>query len=146
MEFPLSPEGKIEVLARALEDLGVANGRLVIEFDFVHLEKGIAAVRPGVSASDVWRASFEVAERAGMADRVTIPFSGHRIGLGLHEEPYITRGSKTVLEENMVFALGPGVYAAGIGGSRPEDMLLVTATGCETLNHSPGDHDLSRAR
>lgn len=103
------------------------------------LERGIAAVRPGTPASAVWRASFDVAERSGMADRVTIPFSGHGIGIGLHEEPYITPGSKTVLEENMVFALEPGVYAPGIGGSRPEDMVLVTATGCEVLTHYPRD-------
>lgn len=110
------------------------------------LEMGIAAVRPGVTAADVWRASFEIAVRAGMAECVTIPFSGHGIGLGLHEEPYIARGSETILEENMVFALEPGVYAAGIGGSRPEDMLLVTATGCEVFTHSPRDHDLLQAR
>jgi Xaa-Pro aminopeptidase len=106
------------------------------------LERGIAAVRLGAKASDVWRASFEVAERAGMADRVTIPFSGHGIGVGLHEEPYVTPSSPTVLEENMVFALEPGVYAPGVGGSRPEDMLLVTATGCEVLTHYPRDYDL----
>ena len=110
------------------------------------LERGIAAVRPGAKASDVWRASFEVAERAGMVDRITIPFSGHGIGLGLHEEPYVTPHSTTVLEENMVFALEPGVYATGVGGSRPEDMLLVTATGCEVLTHYPRDRDLLNGR
>ncbi len=109
------------------------------------LERGIAAVRPGATASMIWRASFEVAERAGMADRVIIPFSGHGIGLGLHEEPYVTPDSTTVLEENMIFALEPGVYAPGIGGSRPEDMVLVTATGCEVMTRYPRDGDLLRS-
>jgi Xaa-Pro aminopeptidase len=106
------------------------------------LERAIESVRPGVVASEVWRASFEAAEKAGMTDRITIPFTGHGIGLGLHEEPYITPASETVLQEGMVFALEPGVYAAGIGGSRPEDMILVTATGAEVLTHYPRDYDL----
>jgi Xaa-Pro dipeptidase len=110
------------------------------------LERAIEAVRPGVAASDVWRASYEVAERAGMKDRISIPFTGHGIGLGLHEEPYIMPESSTVLEEGMVFALEPGVYAAGIGGSRPEDMILVTATGAEVLTHYPRDYDLLMRR
>lgn len=110
------------------------------------LERGIAAVRPGATGAMVWRASFEVAERVGMAERVTIPFSGHGIGLSLQEEPYIRPDSMTVLKENMVFALEPGVYAPGIGGSRPEDMLLVTAAGCEIMTHFPRDYDLLQAR
>ncbi len=110
------------------------------------LEAGIAAVRPGVRASEVWRASFVAAEKAGMADRVTIPFTGHGIGLGLHEEPYIFAGSDTILEENMALALEPGVYAVGIGGSRPEDMLFVTATGHEVLTHYPYDYDMLASR
>jgi Xaa-Pro aminopeptidase len=109
------------------------------------LERGIAAVRPGATGARVWRASFEVAERVGMAERVTIPFSGHGIGLGLHEEPYIGPNSLTVLKENMVFALEPGVYAPGVGGSRPEDMLVVTAAGCEVMTHFPRDYDLLQA-
>ncbi len=106
------------------------------------LEAGIAAVRPGVTADAVWRACRDVAARAGMEGRITIPFVGHGIGLNLHEEPYIAAGSMTILEENMVFALEPGVYADGIGGSRPEDMLRVTADGCELLTHFPRDFDM----
>lgn len=108
------------------------------------LERGIAAVRPGVVASKVWQASFEVAKKAGMADRVAIPFTGHGIGIGLHEEPFITSDSETVLEEGMVLGVEPGVYAAGIGGSRPEDMVLVTADGAELLTHYPRDYELLR--
>ncbi|MBI4184046.1 MAG: aminopeptidase P family protein [Proteobacteria bacterium] len=116
--------------------------RRLLEVGQEMLEAGIAAVRAGVTAGAVARACNEVAARAGMADRVTIPFSGHGLGLGLHEEPYVYEGAGTVLEEDMVIALEPGVYAAGIGGSRPEDTLRVTATGCELLSHFPRDYDL----
>jgi len=42
----------------------------------------------------------------------------------------------------MILALEPGVYADGVGGSRPEGMLIVTATGHEVLTHHPRDHDM----
>jgi Xaa-Pro aminopeptidase len=62
----------------------------------------------------------------------------------LHDDPYITPQSSTVLQKNMVFALEPGVYQTGVGGSRPEDMLLVTESGCEVLTHHPRDFDMLR--
>ena len=116
--------------------------REIIHVSQEMLEKGIATVRAGVFASEVWRASFEVAERAGMAERVIIPFTGHGVGISLQEEPYIKPDSDIILKEGMVLALEPGIYAAGIGGCRPEDMLLVTATGAEVLTHYPSVYEL----
>jgi Xaa-Pro aminopeptidase len=109
------------------------------------LEAGIASVAPGIAASAVWRAAFDVADKAGMKDRVILPFVGHGIGLGLHELPFFNAAATTVLQEGMVVALEPGVYAPAIGCSRPEDMLLVTADGAELLTHYPRDHDLNRS-
>jgi Xaa-Pro aminopeptidase len=101
-------------------------------------------VAPGVLASAIWRAAVDVADHAGMKDRVILPFVGHGIGLSLHELPFINAAASTVLEEGMVFALEPGVYAQGVGCSRPEDMILVTATGAKLLTQYPRDHDLNR--
>lgn len=107
------------------------------------LEAGIAAVVPGAPASAIWQAAVDVASRAGMAERVILPFVGHGIGLSLHEMPFINEAATTVLEEGMVLAIEPGVYAEGIGCSRPEDMILVTARGAELLTHFPRDRDLN---
>jgi Xaa-Pro aminopeptidase len=106
------------------------------------LEAGTAAVRAGIKVSEIWDAVYGVADRAGMSQFITIPFAGHGVGIGLHELPYIVPNSKTILEKNMVMALEPGVYADGIGGSRPEDMLVVTDKGCEVLTHHPRDYDM----
>ena len=103
---------------------------------------GTAAVRPGLKASAIWDAVYRVAEEAGMAKLITIPFAGHGVGIGLHDFPYIVPTSETVLEQNMVLALEPGVYADGVGGSRPEDMLIVTGTDHEVLTHHPLDYDM----
>ena len=110
------------------------------------LEAAIEAVRPGVSASMVYKAAFGVAERAGMEARVSIPFAGHGIGLSLQEPPFIDASATTILQPGMVLALEPGVYAEGVGGSRPEEMILVTDTGCEVLTKFPRDADLEMAR
>lgn len=118
----------------------------LLEVGQAMLESGLAAVRPGASAAAVWRATFAVAERAGMADRVIMPYAGHGIGLSLHEQPFVNASADSILEENMVLALEPGVYAPGIGCSRPEDMVLVTAAGHEVLTHYPRDHDLMLRR
>ena len=37
------------------------------------------------------------------------------------------------IEAGMVLMVEPGAYVEGVGGARCERMLLVTATGCETL-------------
>jgi Xaa-Pro aminopeptidase len=41
-----------------------------------------------------------------------------------------------ILEENMVVTIEPGIYLPGWGGVRLENMVLVTADGCEVLNQN----------
>ena len=38
------------------------------------------------------------------------------------------------VEEGMTFSIEPGVYLPGKFGVRVEDLVLVTADGCEVLN------------
>jgi Xaa-Pro aminopeptidase len=42
-----------------------------------------------------------------------------------------------------VIALEPGLYRAGYGGVRLEDLVLVTADGCEVLTHYPYELELA---
>jgi len=44
------------------------------------------------------------------------------------------------LRPGMVITIEPGIYIPGRGGIRIEDMVLVTASGCEVL--TPVDKDL----
>jgi Xaa-Pro aminopeptidase len=60
---------------------------------------------------------------------------GHGVGLAVHEKPGFGKLSRMVLEENMVVTVEPGIYLVGYGGVRLENMVRVTATGCEVLNN-----------
>ena len=54
---------------------------------------------------------------------------GHGIGLNGHEWPYLCRGNKMPLQENMTFSDEPGIYIPGEIGMRLEDCMYVTKEG-----------------
>ncbi len=104
------------------------------------LERAHAAavdtIRPGVRARDIDHAAREVIGRAGYG-RYFLHRTGHGIGLSTHEEPFIMAGNDLVLEEGMAFSVEPGIYLPGEWGMRIEDIVVVTATGAQTLNFQP---------
>lgn len=96
----------------------------------------VEAIEPGVSAASVDEAARAVLEDRGFGEAF-IHRTGHGVGLDVHEEPYIVAGNDRVLEAGMVFSVEPGVYFDGEFGVRVEDLVVVTASGCERLNDSP---------
>ena len=61
---------------------------------------------------------------------------GHGVGLEIHEKPLISFSNNSILEENMVITIEPGIYLEGIGGIRIEDMVIVKKNGCINLYNS----------
>ncbi|MFC4947769.1 M24 family metallopeptidase [Pseudonocardia sp. GCM10023141] len=102
-------------------------------------QRSVDSVRPGVTAEQVDAAAREPIAAAGLGERF-IHRTGHGIGLDVHEEPYIVGGNSRTLEPGMAFSIEPGVYLAGRWGARIEDIVVVTADGCERLNNNT--HDL----
>lgn len=92
--------------------------------------------RPGVTAESVDAAARSVLAEHGLADAF-VHRTGHGIGLSVHEEPYIVAGNEMALEEGMAFSIEPGVYFPGHWGARIEDIVVLTADGCERLNNRP---------
>lgn len=99
-------------------------------------QAAVDAVRPGATAEQVDAAARTVLAEAGLGDAF-LHRTGHGIGVSVHEEPYIAPGSDLVLREGMAFSIEPGIYFAGEWGARIEDIVVVTADGCERLNVAP---------
>ncbi|MCK8600601.1 M24 family metallopeptidase [Desulfoferrobacter suflitae] len=91
-------------------------------------------IRPGVDAGEVDAAARSVIEQAGYGDYFGHGL-GHGVGLAVHEQPRLRKKKGRLLAENMVVTVEPGIYVPGFGGVRLENMVRVTHTGCEVLNH-----------
>ena len=92
----------------------------------------IATARAGVSVDEVDRAARKALKTQGLARHFTHS-TGHGVGLEIHEPPRIAAGQKEILRPGMVITVEPGVYIAGSGGVRIEDMVVITEQGCEVL-------------
>ena len=100
------------------------------------------AIRAGAACSAVDDAARSFITRAGYGDQFRHGL-GHGVGLAVHEPPGLRRQSETILEENMVVTVEPGIYLEGYGGVRLENMVRVTASGCEVLNSADLFYDWS---
>lgn len=95
-------------------------------------DKAIEAVKVGVKACDIDKAARDVIEKAGFAKEF-LHSTGHGVGLDIHEFPVISKTSQTIIEENMVFTIEPGIYLDGEFGIRIEDMIVVKDGKAEVL-------------
>jgi Xaa-Pro aminopeptidase len=98
----------------------------------------LAAARPGVAAHVVDAAARDVIAAAGYGEYF-VHRTGHGLGVEIHEQPYITATSQTVLEEGMVFSIEPGIYLPERFGIRLEEIVILRADGPEILSDLPRD-------
>ena len=96
----------------------------------------LEVIRPGVIAKDVDAAARQVITDAGYGEYF-VHRTGHGLGLEIHEPPYITSTSESVLDEGMVFSVEPGIYLPGKFGIRLEEIVIVRKDGPEILSELP---------
>ncbi len=99
-------------------------------------EASLAAVRAGVTGLDLDRMARDIITDGGYGDAFSHGL-GHGVGLDVHEEPRLSRISKDTLQTGNVVTVEPGVYLAGWGGVRIEDLVLVRPQGAEVLSAAP---------
>lgn len=98
-------------------------------------QAALAICRPGTSFGALDAAARQVMRDEGV-EELFVHSLGHGIGLETHEYPRISLKADEkdhVLQEGMVITIEPGLYAAGICGSRYEDTVIVRKEGPENL-------------
>jgi Xaa-Pro aminopeptidase len=97
------------------------------------LHAGEVQLRPGCPARDVdaaVRRSFEVADLGSYY----VSHTGHGLGLGHPDPPYLVPESNDTLTLGDVVALEPGLYIPDAFGMRYEHNYVITADGFERLS------------
>ncbi len=125
-------------------DVGAAHPRRAEQWSRLRavLDAVTAAVRPGATGADLTRAARET-EAGRRTPWLRHLYLAHGIGTAPAEAPLIGTDlgdevdAATVLGPGTVLVLEPVIWDDGDGGVRCEEILLVTAGGCERLS-APG--------
>jgi Xaa-Pro aminopeptidase len=119
-----------------LRGKGLAEKKEIYSLVLKANRKAVKAARPKAKAASIDRAARDIIRRAGYGECFGHA-TGHGVGLDVHERPSISARSGDTLSEGMVFTVEPGIYVAGLGGVRIEDMVAVGAKGAKELTSLP---------
>jgi len=87
-------------------------------------DNAIAKARSGMKAKKVDALTRNIIEKAGYGEYY-VHSTGHGVGLDIHEMPYISTKSDTIIEDGMVYTIEPGIYIPNEFGIRIEDMVAM---------------------
>ena len=117
--------------------------RLVLEA----VEHSTAAVEPGADGRALFELVCDIFQRAGYKTQLNkepgevledgfFHSLGHGVGLEVHELPSMGRIGQDLVPGDVI-TIEPGLYRAGYGGLRLEDLVLVTDDGHEVITDYP---------
>jgi Xaa-Pro aminopeptidase len=111
------------------------------------VERSTAEVKPGADGRRLFELVCELFHDAGYKTQLNkepgevledgfFHSLGHGVGLEVHELPSLGRVGQELVPGDVV-TIEPGLYRAGYGGLRLEDLVLVTDDGHEVLTNYP---------
>jgi len=78
----------------------------------------------GMKAKQIDALTRDIIDKAGFS-KYYVHSTGHGVGLDIHEMPYISSLSDTIIEDGMVYTIEPGIYIPDEFGIRIEDMVTM---------------------
>jgi len=105
---------------------------IIADIVYTALSKAKDGVKAGVKCSAIDAIARDYIISKGYGDFFNHGL-GHGVGVDVHEKPVFNARDNTVLEENMVLTIEPGIYLPGRFGVRLEDTIVVKNDGCENL-------------
>src|SRR3954451_14817771 len=111
------------------------------------LDRVIAAAKPGVNGRELMQIACEVFDAHGYPTQLTkkpgevltsgfFHGLGHGVGLEVHEPPAMSRSGDDLVVGDVI-AIEPGLYRAGMGGVRIDDVAIVTEDGLDVVTDYP---------
>jgi Xaa-Pro aminopeptidase len=113
------------------------------------LDRSTAEVKPGANGRKLYELVCDLFHAAGHKTQLSkepgevledgfFHALGHGVGLEVHESPSMSRVGDDLVPGDVV-TIEPGLYRAGFGGLRLEDLVLVTEDGREVITNYPYD-------
>ena len=111
------------------------------------LDRSTAEVKPGANGRALFEIACDIFEDAGYKTQLSkepgevledgfFHSLGHGVGLEVHELPSMGRIGHDLVPGDVI-TIEPGLYRAGYGGLRLEDLVLVTEDGYEVITAYP---------
>lgn len=100
----------------------------------VHAQKAaIDCMTEKVSCQEVDEVARKTIAEEGYSERF-IHKLGHGVGMDVHEEPFLCKGERKLIESGMVFAVEPSIFIPQKCFVRVEDLVEVTDNGCQRMS------------
>jgi Xaa-Pro aminopeptidase len=111
------------------------------------LDRSTAEVKPGANGRALYELVCDIFQSAGYKTQLNKEAGevledgffhglGHGVGLEVHEDPSLGRTGHDLIPGDVI-TVEPGLYRAGYGGLRLEDLVLVTEAGHEVITDYP---------
>lgn len=99
-------------------------------------QTALDGIHAGMTCREADALARDVIAEAGYGDAFGHAL-GHGVGLYIHESPTLSPNDSTVLRENMVESVEPGIYLSQKFGVRIEDLVVIGKDSVRDLSHSP---------